>query len=290
MPVFPTAQIIKTGTLGPITKPFQVRFDPRAGQTLHQELTGGIDELLAVFGLAQAQGASGELDVSPVLSKLSWDLPIQGITIDGFTVADYVFDQWEVETNEVSESVFSDPITQSLVSANDRAVIARAIADGTTLSAGADACTSDGVGANWPTPVTTFTVPTSGASLQLFNEMLKAQDAWGPFTYVVRHTSNVNSQSTYNVSDFNVNCLFTTAQLLSELENRSLWTYTIPNRLISKINAIPVQSPDATENPWYLWSWKKSASREQINAQFRVDIVTEYVLGLWSVIRYPLHP
>ncbi len=276
----------KTGTLGPITKPFTVRFDPRSGQTLGIKNTGDISVLLALAALAESQGATGELIVSPVLSELSTETPVQGIEINGVTIPEYVFDQWEIETNESSESVFGDPLVQSSISSNDRAVIARAIADGTPLSDGAEACTKDGVGLNWPTPVTTFTTPTAGNSIQLYNEMLKTQDSWGPFTYVLRHTSNTNAQSTYNVSDNNVNCIYTTAQLISEVTNSLLWTYPLPNRLNAKINNIPVQSADPNEAAYYLWGWKKSASREQINAQFRVDIVTEYILALWSTIRY----
>jgi len=285
MPINPTIPK-KTGTLGPIPKPFTVRFDPRSGQTLGLKNTGDINLLLALAALAESQGASGELFVSPVLSELSTQTPIQGITINGVTIPDYVFDQWEVETNESSESVFSDPLVQAGISTNDRAVIARAIAEASTLEDAAEACSEDGIGATWPVPVTTFSVPTSGESLQLYNELQKSQDSWGPFFYVLRHTSNVNQQSTYNVADLNVNKLYTTAQLFSEVNNGFLWTYPIPSRLITKINNIPAQSPDPNEAAYYLWSWKKSASREQINSQFRVDIVTEYVLALWSTIRY----
>jgi hypothetical protein len=287
MPINPTSPI-KKGTVGPITKPFKVRFDPRAGQTLEQELTGGVNALLALFATAQAQGATGEFDVNPVLSKLTSETPIGGITINGVTISDYVFDQWEIETNESSESLFQCPRIKNNVSANDRAVIARAVADGTSLAAAAAACTADGVGLNWSPVITTFTAPTLAMPNQLYNEMIKGQDAWGPFTYVLRHTSNVSQYSGYNVADNNVNCLYTTAQLLSEVGNASLWTYPIPARLVTKINNIPVESPAPDEADYYLWSWKKSASREQINAQFRVDIVTEYVLALWSTIRYAM--
>ena len=286
MPINPTSPI-KKGTVGPITKPFKVRFDPRAGQTLEQELTGGVNALLALFATAQAQGATGEFDVNPVLSKLTSETPIGGITINGVTIPDYVFDQWEIETNESSESVFGDPRVKNNISVGDRAVIARAVADGKSLAEAVSAVNSD-LG-------TSYTAPTAGNSLQLYNEMIKGQDSWGPFTYVLRHTSNVSQYSGYNVADNNVNCLYTTGQLLTEVgnalwtyPNASLWTYPLPTRLVTKINNIPVQSPASDEAAYYLWSWKKSASREQINAQFRVDIVTEYVLALWSTIRYAM--
>ena len=286
MPINPTTPK-KTGTLGPITKPFRVKFDPRSGQVLGQKITGDISKLLSLAALAEAQGASGELIVSPVLSELDTETPIGGIVINGQLIPEYVFDQWEVETNENSESLFSCPLIKNNISSNDRAVIARAIADGLSLSDAASKCTADGVGANWPTPVTTFAAPTAAASLQLFNEMQKGQDSWGPFTYVLRHTSNANAQSYYNAADSYVNYIYSTAQLLSEVTSGSLWTYPLPGRLVTKISSIPVQSAASDESAYYSWGWKKSASREQINAQFRVDIVTEYVLALWSTIRYP---
>ena len=285
MPVNGTVPI-KKGTLGPFQKPYMLRFDPRSGQTLKLKNLGSASMLLSSVALAQSQGATGEFTVSPVLSELETETPIQGITINGVTISEYVFDQWEIETNEASESVFGDPRVQANISSNDRAVIARAIADGSTLTAAAASCTTDGIGANWPSPVTNFVAPTAGQSLQLYNEMMKMQDAWGPFTYVLRHTSNTNAQSTYNVADNNVNQIYTTAQLLSEVQSGLLWTYPIPSRLVTKILNIPVQYAETNEAAYYLWGWKKSASREQINAQFRVDIVTEYVLALWSTIRY----
>ena len=271
----------KTGTLGPITKPFTVRFDPRAGQTLSLKNTGDTSVLLALAAMAESQGASGELVVSPVLSELTTETPVQGVIINGVLIPEYVFDQWEIETNETSESVFGDPLVQANISAGDRAVIARAIADGKTLAEAVTVVNAD-LG-------TSYTVPTAGNSLQLYNEMMKQQDAWGPFTYVLRHTSNVNAQSTYNVADNWINYIYTTSQLLSEVNNSFNWTYPIPSRLVTKINNIPIQYAASDEAAYYLWGWKKSASREQINAQFRVDIVTEYVLALWSTIRYPIH-
>jgi hypothetical protein len=282
MPINPTV-VKKTGTLGPITKPFTVRFDPRSGQTIHLKNTGDLNTLLSAFALAQAQGASGELIVSPVLSELSTETPIGGIVINGEFFADYVFDQWEIETNEGSESVFGCPLVQYYISPNDRAVISRAIADGTSLAAAVSACQAD-LGSNFNGGPFTFTAPTAANSLQLYKEMIKMQDSWGPFTYVLRHTSNVSAQSTYNSADYNVNRLYTPAQLISECT--SGWTYPLPQRLIAKIFNIPYQYASTDEAGFYLWSWKKSASREQINAQFRVDIVTEYVLALWSTIRY----
>jgi hypothetical protein len=294
MPVNGTVPI-KKGTLGPFQKPYTLRFDPRSGQTLKLKNLGNTAALLSLVALAQSQGATGDFTVDPVLSTLETETPIQGITINGVAIAEYVFDQWEIETNESSESVFGDPRVQANISSNDRAVIARAIADRCSLGQAASRIglgtndqgnPGDNIGANWPSPVTTFVAPTAGQSLQLYNEMMKMQDAWGPFTYVLRHTSNTNAQSTYNVADNNVNQIYTTAQLLSEVQSGFLWTYPIPSRLVTKILNIPVQYAETNEAAYYLWGWKKSASREQINAQFRVDIVTEYVLALWSTIRY----
>lgn len=287
MPINPTVPK-KTGTLGPITKPFTVRFDPRAGQILGLKNTGDISVLLALAALAEAQGATGELVVSPVLSELTTETPIAGITINGVLIPEYVFDLWEMETNETSETIWSNPLIKANVSYNDQAVIARAQADGSSLAAAAAVLTAEGTGANWTPPITTFTVPTAGLPLQIYSMLQKNQDAWGPFTYVLRHTSNVNPNSTYNTADFNVNHLYTFAQLLSEVQSTSLWTYPIPARLVTKINNIPTQSVPANEANYYLWSWKKSASREQLNAQFRVDIVTEYVLALWPTTLYAL--
>jgi hypothetical protein len=279
MPVNPT-RVKKTGTLGPITKPFTIRFGPHEGQSLNTELTGDINLLLAQAIAAEQQAASGELMVSPVLSKLTSETPIGGIFINGVYIPEYVFDVWEIEANEMSESVFADPRVKNSISYNDRAVIARAIADGSKFPDAIAALAADGLG--------TFTAPTAGNSLQLYNEMKKGQDAWAPFSYVLRHTSNVSPWSTYNIAENNVNLIYTFAQLMSEVTSSVNWTYPMPVNLQYAINQIPVQYAASDEAAYYQWGWLKKASRRQQCPNFRVDIITEYECGLWSTIRYGL--
>ncbi len=101
--------------------------------------------------------------------------------------------------------------------------------------------------------------------------------------YVLRHTTNVSNRWQTNVSDFNVDYIYSTGSLLSECQNTGLWILPLPARLAFKIGQIPV--PQFRDN--YFWGWKKGASTETTAANNRIDISTEFVLEQWSVDYYP---
>ncbi|MGN6552317.1 MAG: hypothetical protein ACTHLW_01090 [Verrucomicrobiota bacterium] len=129
-------------------------------------------------------------------------------------------------------------------------------------------------------------LPTSAKAKQLSREIKKGQDAYASPQYVLRHTTNCSANSTNNISDINVDRLYTTSQLISEASDATLWIQPIPTRLKNKILTIPTQSAAPTESSYYLWSWRKLPSTETLTANNRIEINTEYVLDLWSTLRY----
>jgi hypothetical protein len=100
--------------------------------------------------------------------------------------------------------------------------------------------------------------------------------------YVLRHTTNAPNRWTANIADFGVGCIYTTAQLLSEAQNGTLWNYPLPARLAYKI--LNLRQPASRSN--YQVGWFKCRSREGAVANNRVQITQNYIFGQWSTDLY----
>lgn len=233
-------------------------------------------------------------------------------------ISELFFDQWELLTNENSDSIFSNPLivgtpgsTNPILNFNDKCVLSRFARDGGTMAAAIANCNSDVTGGLLTAPTVGYgpfgggAAPTvaggpilfqkpgtlspadaygGNAPSQLGLEIQKGQVEFERPTHVLRHTSYCSATSRYNSNRANEEKLYTVAQLLTEVG--SGWTYDLPPRLYSEISDIPVQFAPLSESPYYLWSWKKKITREPVLANFIVEISTEYELGLWSTLRY----
>lgn len=264
--------VIIKGPLAAIDEPIEVTFDPRNGiQTNYkQRAAGGPTPLIQRFLEAVQTNCRARLVISPVTSELEVTSPE---VLAG--EQEIITDTWQVVGNELNKSVYENPLVVALISANDLAVIARAVENKISLTEAVS-------GLNADYNVTTYTVPTNTVALQLFGELGREQDSYAVAQYVLRHTTNCSVNSGVNVSDFNVEAVYTTSQLLSEVENGNLWFQTLPNRLRSKI--LSIQAPPFRTG--YLWGWRKLASTETVTPNNRVEINTEYWLEQWSLLRY----
>ncbi len=94
--------------------------------------------------------------------------------------------------------------------------------------------------------------------------------------YRLRHTSNIPAQWNVSAADFNVERIYTIAQLISECTG-SGFIYPLPNYLAYKIlNFVP--DVVAGWTPYYVWGALKEKSDAQTAVNSRVDIVTEYLI------------
>ena len=106
-----------------------------------------------------------------------------------------------------------------------------------------------------------------------------ASDAEG---YVLRHATNISSQSTDNIADFGTGSIYSTAQLLTEVQNSELWTNPLDERRVYKI--MNFVQPKA--RPGWMIGWFKDRSTETNDANNRVGIVTEYTFGQFEMNIY----
>ena len=114
--------------------------------------------------------------------------------------------------------------------------------------------------------------------------IVRGEDHYAMSSYVLRHTTNVGARSTWNVSDSNVDRIYTKDKLLTECQSTALWTNPLPTRLATKIEALDTNRPsDKTD---YLWGWLKRGSTESTEANNRIGVTTEYWLDQWSQHEY----
>lgn len=225
-------------------------------------------------GLSQAQMAALANDY--ILSGLSCQLVYNQGDTATLEILDatnsYTIDSWQIVGNEECRDVLSHPTILNLLTENEIGQIREGLNNVPSSSTPADDIVSPlGLGSGDAATVTRFvTLALSGQS-----EYRRAQ-------YVLRHTTNVPNRWTVNIADFGIEQIYTTAQLLTEVQNAALWIFPLPYRMAYKISNIGV--PIARSN--YLWGWLKGPSTETTAANNRIEINQEYCLEQWSTDDY----
>ena len=235
---------------------------------------------VGIDGVTSAEVKSLEVSVPGLVNNL------------GIALSELYFDSWELLTNENSDSIFNNPLivgSSGWMTDNDKVVLSYVATQGGTVAEAVTACNAAITAGTLPAPTAggsagLYIAPTDARSKQIYLEILKGQVEFERPAYVLRHTSYCSAGALYNTNVSYTQCLYTPGQLLTECGSN--WTYNLPPRLYSKISAIPYQYAPTTEASFYTWSWLKTISREVVQANFMVEISTEYSLNLWSSLRY----
>jgi hypothetical protein len=289
-------------TFGPV----KIDYGPK-GTTTHFTVTcPQIGQLINYYNYIIQFGASGTflgcdvgLDGVTTAEVKSLEVSVPGIA-NSLTnlLAELYFDSWELLANEITDSIFNNPLivgSTGWMTDNDKVILSYVATNGGTISQAVSACNAacNASPATLPHPVTggigsptQYQAPSDARSQQIFLELLKGQTEFGRPSKVLRHTSYCSAGALYNSSIQYEECIYTAAQLLSEVG--SGWTYNLPPRLYSEIAAQPVQFAPTTESAFYTFGWKKTIGREPVMANFMIEREVEYALGLWSNLRYAL--
>ena len=88
-----------------------------------------------------------------------------------------------------------------------------------------------------------------------------------------------------SVAEFNIEKIYSISQLLSEVQNSSLWILPLPAYLAYKIlnYPVPVNMP-----PNYTWGALKMRGNAVVAARGRIEIQQEYLIDAISVPTYGL--
>jgi hypothetical protein len=284
-------------------KDFEVRNGPKGSTTHFRVHSPSVAALTAYHNYIVQFGASVSFRGCDGGAERELSIELPGLTseTDG-VLEELFFDQWELLTNEASDTIFANPLivggSSPVLDYNGKTVLSKLALIGGTLVNAVNVCNSDLTSAAPPgglTPPTVdqggtaggkFQAPQSAAAKQLTLEILKGQVEYAKPTYVLRHTSYCSAGATYNGRVDGEMRIYSTAQMLSEVGRG--WTYSLPQRLYSKIAGILYQSAPGDEASYYTWGWLKKITREPVLANFMVEVSSEYELALWSNLRYAL--
>lgn len=289
--------------------PLKIDYGPK-GTTSHftvQCLT--IAPLINYYNYVVQFGASGTFlgcDVG-IDGHTGAEIKILEVSVPGLInnlgniLSELFFDSWELLTNELSDSIFANPLiigSYGWMNDNDRVVLSYLATNGGKLTDAISECNyrcnnspqslpypaSGGTGA---TP-SLYQAPSDARSKQIMLEVMKGQVEFSKPSKVLRHSSYCSAGASYNSSIAYEECIYTPAQLLTECG--SGWTYNLPARLYSEIAAQPVQYAPTVEAPYYTWGWRKTVGKEVVLSNRIVEREVEFCLGLWSNLRYALRP
>ena len=288
--------------------PLRIEYGPK-GTTTHFTVTcPTIQPLIEYYNYIVQAGASGDflgLDVGSD-GQTTAEVKSLSVSIPGLVnnlseyIAELYFDQWELLTNESTESIFANPLIVGNSSGgigwmndNDKVVLSYMARNNCLMAEAVADCNAmvDATPRSLNPPVSGgasghYQGVSDARSIQIMLEIQKGQSEFENPTYVLRHTSYCSPNALYDSSVANAEKIYTPAQLLTEVG--SGWTYNLPPRLYSKIAAIPIQYAPATEATYYTWGFLKRITREPQLSNFMIEVSTEYECGLWSNLRYAL--
>lgn len=256
-------KIIATGKSGPIKQPSEIRYDPVRGVEVVERWESVGDGLNGVAGNLALAGASYRQTKGKLKSEL--EATYAAGTASSSGVPEITTDVWEIRANEIQKDIREHPLASVTYISEDV---------WNQIQSGLD---------NRTKPADMSPALTGNAA-KVYDLLRRGSTHFSLGQYVLRHTTTVGARTTRNVSDNNVECIYTTAQLIAEATNTGLWAYPLPARLSTKIQAI--QAPAA--KPDYLWGWRKLPSTETTAAGNKVEITTEYWLEQWSTFVYGL--
>lgn len=248
------AEIRATGTTEPVRQADELTYDPQRGysRTIRYECVG--ENLFGTANQLAALGYNYNLTSSGAKSVL---IATSGAATDG--QPEVTTDTWQILANEIQKDIREHPLFRAVSEADLQRI---------------QSCLSTGI-----TPQPAFVDANANT---LFTHLVRGTTHYALSQYVLKHTTNVSNGYSANVADSNIERIYSSAQLIAEAQNGTLWAYPMPGRLAYKINSIAAP----TIRPGYMWGWRKLASTETTTAGNRIEISTEYWLEQWSLSLY----
>lgn len=255
------------GSLAAFLQDYTRRFDPTSGWIYEFNYEGVSEpEMEALQNFYVQGGCTCVLHYRRGISTLFVEDATQQFTLDN----------WEVVGNEESRDVLSHPFVVRIAT-NDQISNIRKAVDEFSVSDTIAPIFTNSIFDSLSAGNKTFLGRIVGL-------MLRGTTDYRRGLYVLRHTTNAPSRWQSNISDFGVDSIYTTSQLLSEVQNSGLWINPMPGRLVYKIGVIPVP----TFIPFYQWGWLKCGATETTSANNRITISTDYILEQWTTDLYSL--
>ncbi len=248
------------GSVAPLLQHESRDFDPTHGFLYRYDFRG--------LSLQQMINLQGDYIRDNIACRLTFRNGVADLEVEDST-QQFTIDTWQILGNEVQLSILSHPTILAMdLDNHDLRVLSTAFQNQDQ---------------DWDDVYSQMHDIGNSIVLERFYSLyLRGTTDYQRGQYVLRHTTNAPSIWSQNVADTNVDTIYSTAQLLSEVQNSGLWIFPLPGRLAYKIGAIPVLGPQAN----YEFGWLKHAATETTAANNRIDISTEYTLELWTTDLY----
>lgn len=265
---------IPTGSKGSglaIAQPDRTSWDPNRGLVIYK-VWESIDSADIEVKAAEARTWNRPYTIRSTGTKHTIEIETASSTTDPGSVEPVPIDRWEMPGNEIQKSIWEH---RTLLGITARALNAarQHIAENKTY---------DELETDEATLWATLTTDQKNAIEAAYGLAERNMDHVALGQYVLRHVTNVGAGYSANISDSNVEKLYTTDQLLAEVTDPVLWIYPLPARMVWKIQNLA--APVAVTG--FLWSWRKLPSTEATAANGRIEISTEYWLEQWSTWLY----
>ena len=314
---------IINGYTGPMRQKWGVKWSPTTGGDFSEQYIGtNIGQMLSLAGINANAGLNCDLSFSKNVAELtisSTDPAQYGVA----TVFSSITDKWEVGVDQEKPELFENSNFLSLFSVLDAAYFA---SFGIYVSQQFFQFVkkfSENGNPTWGTFVTAMQTtnlvkqdgtdipPTGSFTGSMYESMLAlAAPLWGGQSagitlkffveeyfrgrtnfahgkYTLKHTTIAPQTYQANVTDFNVEKIYSIAQLLSEAQSSVLWILPLPGYLAYKILAYPVP---ANMTPLYQWGALKMRSNAVVAAKGRIEISQEYLIDACAVPTYGTWP
>lgn len=295
------ALTILRGNVAPQLQHFLQSYSPRRGLTAEYSYRGlDAGQMSTLANSCILAGFEIEFDQKFNVASLTVRSP-DGSGASG-TGAQTIIDKWEVAVDEEKPSLFEnqnflqmalapDAVFGCYVSSQLIGTIQNVAQSSTPSWAAFAAHMSDKILDNNGKPLDSGAELTDAyggvsAQLQLFVlDYLRGATNFVHSKYVLRHTTSVPNNYTLDVSDFNVELIYSISQLLSEAQNGGLWILPLPAYLAYKIMhyPVPVAVPDD-----FMFGALKLRANAVTAARNRVEIQQEYLIDAWPIHTYGL--
>ena len=276
------------------------RFDPVRGWVTRYEWKGANQQL--------AINLSNNLALNGIANELTLEHDMAVVEATDAT-QEYAIDSWEIVANEEVRDLFSHPTLQNAIGT----VVGFGTAPGNQSVEFTQVLSAMRQGiqdnsdlfslASVPIIVNNFVVSvdfdtdtvvwTSEGSIlaEFYSLYQNGTTGYQNPQYVLKHKFNISNRWTVFVSDWGVENIYTTAQLLTEVASSGLWIFPLPPSVQYTLAQIPIPAmgmlPVSTTG--YQWGWLKTGSTRQTEALNRVNVENNYSLDLWNVDVYPLY-
>ncbi len=243
--------IIINGATGPIRQQIRVSYDPQHGQMITIPWKCAGNNLAGLAAFYRRNRVAFDWEPSDRISHLT-----ARVAGGQLGIPDVTADEWQLVANEQQLSL----LYMSSMNDDARSSITEELDKGTKPS---------------DTPFSGDPI-LNGVYLRLYNG--EANFSIGQ--QVLVHTTNTNETYQGNVADYNIERIYTTAQLFAEVQNSNFWIFPMPGGLRSAIETMEANFIAMFPGRiGYRIGWRKLPSTRTTAAGNRIAIKTEYWYG-----------